>query len=87
MYVSPLPFPTHGVPTQVMPPMQMHIQQQQPIQPQGSSYKSSRHHHSDSKLIKSSRLSSSKHYHSHKSVHNSSVDSNLIVLSNSPSNV
>lgn len=56
-----------------------------PVQPYPFKSNSSRHHN-DAKVLKSSRTSSSKHYHSsHKSMHVSN-DTNLIVLSSSPSN-
>lgn len=95
-HMMPMMNPTI-IPTIIPPPMQP-IQQMLPIQPMQAiptvppnisvaqpMYKSaSTRHHSDIKISKSIRSSSSKHYHSsHKHASN---ETNLIVLSSSPSN-
>lgn len=81
IYVSPFHYPTHDVQSQ-------HSHQQQP-QHQQTPPPTSYSYKSNAKLTKSNRVPSSKHFHSssHKSSLHNPNENNLIILSNSPSNI
>lgn len=71
---------------QQVPPAIQQLPSVQPVQPYPYKTSTSSRHHSVAKASKSNRSSSSKHYHSsHKPIH-ASNETNLIVLSSSPSN-
>lgn len=88
MIISPSQ-PMMPIMINVPPPIQqMNVQQMTPIQPYPyNSNSNNGRYHNDAKITKSSRSSSSKHYHSssNKPMY-ATNETNLIVISSTPSN-